>query len=391
MIKTLKSELKLRPTYDEMIGMIESQGDPNRPSIESVIDRRATIFRNNQYGSQFDNIDFLGLKKQEENKVRNELRQAQLRKAGVEKGTSTGVLAVNSVGTVTDGLAFGSSGFNTPFEVELDDANDVGAMLQFRDNLQRFKQQLAEQENEAKDRIMAAMLGDTERYREMVRKQNFEIREMAKNDLIDVHSQSLPAGVPVHSMASDADDTMPDLIPIDGEDEESQEEDGGDLMNKVGLVGDFNPDNLLDNQNIKSTGLMFQLFVRDLLSDEMMELADRLPTEQKKKQYLVSIIEGLKETDEWQQSGFAGKTVKQEAKKFRDMRRNKKNKPKTQEGGSSSRSSLATGEASSSGGGIVSAIASGAKAVGGAILEAGKEAVKDAVVAGAQNAVLSIL
>ena len=47
MIKTLKSELKLRPTYDEMIGMIEAQGDPNRPSIETVIDRRATVFRNN--------------------------------------------------------------------------------------------------------------------------------------------------------------------------------------------------------------------------------------------------------------------------------------------------------------------------------------------------------
>ena len=45
MIKTLKSELKLRPTYDEMIGMIEAQGDPNRPSIETVIDRKATIFK----------------------------------------------------------------------------------------------------------------------------------------------------------------------------------------------------------------------------------------------------------------------------------------------------------------------------------------------------------
>ena len=87
-------------------------------------------------------------------------------------------------------------------------------------------------------------------------------------------------------MASDvASDTMPDLEPIDGADEESQEEDGGNLMNKVGLVGDFNPDNVLDNQNIKSTGLMFQLFVRDVLSDEMIDLVDRLPTEQKKKQY----------------------------------------------------------------------------------------------------------
>ena len=62
MIKALKSELKLRPTYDEMIGMIEAQADPNRPSIEKIIDRRATIFRSDQFGSQFDNIDFLGLK-----------------------------------------------------------------------------------------------------------------------------------------------------------------------------------------------------------------------------------------------------------------------------------------------------------------------------------------
>ena len=36
--KTLKSELRLRPTYDELVGMIESQGDPNRPSIEQVVD-----------------------------------------------------------------------------------------------------------------------------------------------------------------------------------------------------------------------------------------------------------------------------------------------------------------------------------------------------------------
>ena len=223
----------------------------------------------------------------------------------------------------------------------------------------------------------------------------------ASSDLMDVHSQSLPAGVPVHSMASDgASDTMPELEPLDGADEESQEEDaspvarelrdGGDLMNRIDFVGGFNPDNVMNNQDIKSTGLMFQLFVRDLLSDEMMELTDRLPTEQKRKQYLVSIIEGLKETEEWQQSGFMGKTVKQEAKKFREMRKKMKNKPKTQEGGSSSRSSRATGEASSSGG-IGSAIVEGAKAVGSAVLDAGKEAVKEAVVTGARSAVMSLL
>ena len=60
-----------------MIGMIESQGGENRPPIDKVIDRRATLFRNIQFGSQFDNIDFLGLKKQEEDKVKNEMRKLQ--------------------------------------------------------------------------------------------------------------------------------------------------------------------------------------------------------------------------------------------------------------------------------------------------------------------------
>ena len=115
MIKTLKSELNLRPTYDEMIGMIASQGDVTRPSIESVIDRRATLFRNNQFGSQFDTVDFLGLKKQEEDKVKNEMRQAQLRQTAISTGSSMGVLST------------GSSGFNTPLAVELLDGEELSA------------------------------------------------------------------------------------------------------------------------------------------------------------------------------------------------------------------------------------------------------------------------
>ena len=96
MIKTLKAELNLRPTYDEMIGMVEAHGDENRPSIETVIDRKATVFRNNQFGSQFGNVDFLGLKKQEEDRARENLRQAQLRNAGIEAGT--GAMPIVSAG-----------------------------------------------------------------------------------------------------------------------------------------------------------------------------------------------------------------------------------------------------------------------------------------------------
>ena len=36
MIKTLKSELTLRPTYDELIGLINQQGDENRPPVENI-------------------------------------------------------------------------------------------------------------------------------------------------------------------------------------------------------------------------------------------------------------------------------------------------------------------------------------------------------------------
>ena len=96
MIKTLKSELKLRPTYDELIGRIESQGDPNRPPIEQVIDRRATLFRNSQFGSQLDYVDFLSLKKQEEDKVKNELRQTQLRQTAMTTRSTTSIIIIIS-------------------------------------------------------------------------------------------------------------------------------------------------------------------------------------------------------------------------------------------------------------------------------------------------------
>ena len=88
MINVLKSELKLRPTYNEMIGMFEDADKENRPPIDKVIDRRATLFRNHQFGSQFDTIDFLGLKKQEEDKVKNELRQTAM-----ATGSSMGILS----------------------------------------------------------------------------------------------------------------------------------------------------------------------------------------------------------------------------------------------------------------------------------------------------------
>ena len=239
MIKTLKAELNLRPTYDEMIGMIEAQGDENRPSIETVIDRRATIFRNNQFGSQFDNVDFLGLKKQEEDRARENLRQAQLRNAGIDAGTSTGIMNLRAMGFETPEI------IEEDFVYETMDGDELTV--------------------EEATKIRAEM----ERYIQRQQETQQETASSARSDLDDAHRQSIPAGVDMFRTDTGGSDDLPPLIDIPPE-------------------------------------------------------------------------------------------VRQQP-------------------------------SSSSSGGIGGAIASGAKALGGAVLEAGKEAVKEAVVAGARSAVMSII
>ena len=191
MIETLKSELKLRPTYDELVGMIESQGDPNRPPIEKIIDRRATIFRNNQFGSQFDNVDFLGLKKQEEDRARENLRQAQLKNVGIQTGTSTGVQAVRT-------SAVGTNAFMTPAEV-----NETGEEQMTSEKVTQIRAEL-------------------ERYIQSQQQAQQASASTAGRELDEAHKQSLPVGV----MDEDEEEDMPPLVDIEegGEEEEIEQD-----------------------------------------------------------------------------------------------------------------------------------------------------------------------
>ena len=194
MITTLKSELTLRPTYDELIGLINQQGDENRPPIENIIGRRATLFRNSQFGSQFDNVDFLGLKKQEEDKVKEELRQTQLRQTAMATGSSVGIL---SYGVRTPVSAYNADGFETPdsdYRMTAEQINRIRAELE----LGAKRQQEAQQASSSS----------------------------ARSDLSDATSQSLPAGIPIHSMVTDDEEELPPLIPLEeGEEEEKDFED----------------------------------------------------------------------------------------------------------------------------------------------------------------------
>ena len=141
-------------------------------------------------------------------------------------------------------------------------------------------------------------------------------------------------------------------------DDSKEEEELTALEQKVAFTRGFDPDEVFADDSINYRGLMFQLHVRDLLTEETIELLNKIPTDKKKKQYLVSLMEGLKENDEWN-ADFNSQKLSRKIKEFKKIRRRVKSK-------------VVEPSSSSSGGGIGSAIASGAKAVGGAVLDAGK-------------------
>ena len=351
MIKTLKAELNLKPTYDEMIGMVEAQGDENRPPIDKITDRRATLFRNNQFGSQFDNIDFLGLKKQEEDRAKENVRQAQLREAGITARASTGTLAI------------GTGGFMTPLEVYEAMDNDGDEMT-----------------TEEMTRIRAEM----ERYLQRQREAQQASTTSARTDLDVAHRQSLPVGVMddmqtlvnIEEGEEEEDfDDDPELIPAD--DDETTKAPAQARIHKETIYYSTKITKWQD-KSVQEDDIRFQLFLRGIeLTPEQEEEIAKLKIKgkgrnQTRKDYLINSIDRLLQTGRWTDQ-VNDQLLQKRMMEWREMKKGK---------GKGS---------SSSSGGIGSAIASGAKEIGGAVLEAGKEAVKEAVVAGARSAVMSLI
>ena len=350
MIKTLESELKLRPTYDELIGMIEAQGGPNRPPIEQVIDRRATLFRNNQFGSQLDNVDFLGLKKQEEDKVKNELRQTQLRQTAMATGSSMGIL---SYGGLTPVGAYNADGFETPdsddYRMTAEQISRIRAELEAGERRQREAQQVSS--------------------------------SSARSDLSDATSQSLPAGIPIHSMATDQEEDEEEMSPLEtptevAEEEEEEEEEEDDDETQVLPQSRKHKETIDYNENIDRwrqkdisvDDILYQLHLGGIqLTEEQEKEMDKLKTKGKgktptKKDYLLNFVERLIQTGKWMDE--VNDQLLQ--KRMEDWRQMKKGKGK-------------------------GVIRKAFESAGSSLLEAGKEAVKDAVVAGAKSAVMSLL
>ena len=166
----IMNQFEKRPTYNELVEMIEEEELKVKPSIENVIDRKASIFRNNQYGGRFDNPDLVGLQKQEQMRQLQMLKQATMREAMFND---------------PDRARFGlpamipqQTGFQSPQIPQV-------PMPEVSDDFQRFRMEL--------------LLGRVQDRLEQVRRGN---REMADEMLSVVSQEELPPNVQQFMMAT---------------------------------------------------------------------------------------------------------------------------------------------------------------------------------------------
>ena len=167
----IMNQFERRPTYNELVEMIEEEELKVKPSIESIIDRKASIFRNNQYGGRFDNPDLVGLQKQEQMRQLKMLKEATMREAMFNDPDRFRFAPPATVAQPQGG------GFQSPIpQVPLPEVSD---------DFQRFRMEL--------------LLGRVQDRLQQVRQGN---REMADEMLSAVSQEELPQGVEQFMMAT---------------------------------------------------------------------------------------------------------------------------------------------------------------------------------------------
>ena len=134
----IMNQFDRRPTYNEMIEMIEEEELKVKPSIENVIDRKATFFRNNQYGGRFDNPDMIGLKKQEQMRQIKMLKEATMREAmfnDPDKARFMTPAGGRGLPSMTP-----AGGFQTPPEINEELARDEEFIFRMQQELRDYEE-----------------------------------------------------------------------------------------------------------------------------------------------------------------------------------------------------------------------------------------------------------
>ena len=135
---TIMNQFDRRPTYNEMIEMIEEEELKVKPSIENVIDRKATFFRNNQYGGRFDNPDMIGLQKQEQMRQLKMLKEATMREAMFNDPDRARFTQPSSSGTSVSSSS--RAGFETPSEINEELARDEEFIFRMQQELRDYEE-----------------------------------------------------------------------------------------------------------------------------------------------------------------------------------------------------------------------------------------------------------
>ena len=131
-----------RPTYNEMIEMIEEEELKVKPSIENVIDRKATFFRNNQYGGRFDNTDMIGLQNQEKMRQLKMLKEATMREAMFNDPERARFMTPAGTPAGAGGLPpiTPAGGFQTPPEINEELARDEEFIFRMNQELREYEE-----------------------------------------------------------------------------------------------------------------------------------------------------------------------------------------------------------------------------------------------------------
>ena len=139
---TIMNQFDRRPTYNEMIEMIEEEELKVKPSIENVIDRKATFFRNNQYGGRFDNADMIGLQKQEKMRQLKMLKEATMREAMFNDPDRARFMTPAGTPAGAGGLPpiTSAGGFQTPPEINEELARDEDFIFRMNQELREYEE-----------------------------------------------------------------------------------------------------------------------------------------------------------------------------------------------------------------------------------------------------------
>ena len=259
-------------------------------------------------------------------------------------GSSMGIL---SYGGRTPLGAYNADGFETP------DSDDY--------------RMTAEQIN----RIRAELEAGERRQREAQQASSSSARSV----LSDATSQSLPEGIPIHSTATDEEEEDEDLPPLEtptevAEEEEEEEEEDDETQvpprsRKHKETIDYNEN--IDRWRQKDISVD-DIHLRGIkLTEEQEQEMEKLKIKGKgksptKKDYLLNYVERLIQTGKWTDE-VNDQLLRRRQEEWTQMKKGK-------------------------GKGV---IRKAFESAGSALLDAGKEAVKEAVVVGAQNAIMSLL